>query len=460
MDPDRYELIDVVGNGGMATVWRARDRRLDRLVAVKRPTREADGRRFEREGRLAAGIVHPNVVRVYDVGADDDGPYLVMELVDGPSVADAAPHDASSIGAEIASALAALHVAGVVHGDVKPANILLAGDGARLTDFGVARRSVDAATGPVWATPSYAAPEVAAGGTPTPASDVYSLAIVLHEIVTGVDWSTPGATQPLPTGDWAGILAPALATDPAERPDAATFARSLQRLTPAGMAAPPTVPVDSSAAPPIIPPPARPHASPPPSPIAHRPNRALVGAALLGVLALVVGVAAVAARSGEDVVSTRGPTTAPAASSGAATSATVIAAPATTAPAATTTPATTAAPSTVAVETAMAPSPVDAIAAQFVALVEEQPSNELEPKDARDLLERVGRVVERAAEEREVDKELDGLAKRAADDLSGAARARAQDLVLALADELGVDTDDVEERFEEEDEGDDDDDDD
>lgn len=449
MDPDRYELIDVIGNGGMATVWRARDRRLDRFVAVKRPAPDADRRRFEREGRLAAGVVHPNVVRVYDVGSDDDGPYLVMELVEGPSVADADVDQrrAGDVGAEIASALAALHIAGIVHGDVKPANILLADGGARLTDFGVARFSADTSTGPVWATPSYAAPEVAAGGAPTPASDVYSLAIVLHEIVTGVSWSTPAATQPLPAGDWAGILAPALATDPAERPDAASFARSLERLTPGGLAAPPTVPVASSAAPPIIPPPPRPHASPSPTPT-RRPNRALVGAALLGVLALVVGIAAVAARSGDDVVSTRGPTTAPAATSGAVTTSPGTTAPVTTASApATTMPATTPVPPTTAVETTMPPSPVDAIAAQFVALVEEQPPNELKPKDARDLLERLERVVQRADDERGVDKELDDLAKRVADDLSGEARARAQDLVLALANELGVDTDDLEERF-------------
>lgn len=459
MDLDRYELIDVIGRGGMATVWRARDRRLDRLVAVKRPAPDSDPRRFEEEGRLAAGVVHPNVVRIYDVGSDGDGPYLVMELVDGPSVAesDVEPGRTQSVGLAIASALAALHAAGIVHGDVKPANILLAADGARLTDFGVARQGAQA--GPVWATPSYAAPEVAAGGTPTPASDVYSLAIVLHELVTGVDWSSPGATQPLPTGDWAGILAAALATDPADRPDAAAFARSLEHLAPGAIATPATVPITSAADRPTAPSPPRPHPSGAPTATArHRTsNRALAGAAFLGVLALVVGVAAVAARSGDEVTSSPTATSADAIAA-AATTAPVAATPAASHPTTvpdTTAPDTTALPTTEAPPTTPAPTPADSLAAAFVALVEEQPPNDLKPKEARDLLERLQRVVDRAREQRDVDNELGELAKRVDEHLSGRAHDRGEELVLALAEALGADADDLDEWFDDGADGDD-----
>ncbi len=234
----RYEVIDVVGAGGMATVWRARDTELGRMVAIKRPhPAPADSlihERFRREGRAAAAVSHPNLVTVHDFAVDDVGPYLVMELVDAPSLADSevAPGDAVAIGLALARALAALHAADIVHRDIKPSNILLAPGGPQLTDFGVAR-SLDAADdvtqeGNSFGTPSYAPPETLAGGTRDEAGDVYSLAVVIHEMFTGERFTNPSGTQVMVTDRFLRpVLEPALAADPAERPSAAAFAESL-----------------------------------------------------------------------------------------------------------------------------------------------------------------------------------------------------------------------------------------
>ena len=235
---DRYEVIDVVGAGGMATVWRARDRELGRMVAIKRPhPAPADStihERFRREARAAAAVSHPNLVTVYDAAVDDEGPYLVMELVDAPSLADSKvePGDAVKIGASLARALAALHAADIVHRDIKPSNILLAPGGAQLTDFGIAR-SLDATddvtqAGVNFGTPSYAPPETLAGGAHDEAGDVYSLAVVVHEMFTGERFANASGTQVMITDRFLRpVLEPALAPDPAERPTAAAFADAL-----------------------------------------------------------------------------------------------------------------------------------------------------------------------------------------------------------------------------------------
>ena len=241
---DRYELVEVLASGGMATVWRARDTRLNRLVALKRPhPAPAESKvheRVAREARAAAGVNHPNLVTVFDTGVDQDGPYLVMELVAGPSLA--APgreiplEEAISIGAQLADALAIVHEAGVVHRDVKPANVILSSDGPRLTDFGIA--SIEEGTseltlpGTVLATPSYAAPEVLAGGAPTPASDVFSLAALIYGLIAGVpafagtDRSAP--PPPLTDATIDGLLRPALAAEPERRPAAGELAAGLR----------------------------------------------------------------------------------------------------------------------------------------------------------------------------------------------------------------------------------------
>ncbi len=239
---DRYELIEVIASGGMATVWRALDTRLGRHVALKRPhPGRADDRwreRLEREARLAAGISHPNLVTVFDTGSDDDGPFLVMELVEGPTLADDIPSPSVSsvtaMGAQLAAALAAVHAAGIVHRDIKPANIILGADGPLLTDFGIARRpdASDRVTmeGAVVTTPSYAAPEVLAGGEPTPAGDVFSLGAVLYEMLSGSSaFRGSDRTPPPPLSDPAvdELIRSALDTDPTLRPTAADLAGAL-----------------------------------------------------------------------------------------------------------------------------------------------------------------------------------------------------------------------------------------
>jgi serine/threonine protein kinase len=256
---DRYELLEVIGTGGMATVWRARDTRLGRLVALKRPHPAPPGSdvfaRFDREARMAAAAAHPNLVDIYDVGHDDDGPYLVMELIDSRSLADAPPRPetAARIGAELGNGLAALHALGIVHRDVKPANVLLAPGGAKLTDFGIAR-SVDTSEltlpGLTHGTPAYAGPEVLASGAHSPASDVYSLAALVFEIVAGVRYA-PGELGRL-TDPWRQVLGPALASSPEARPTAQALGaalRCLQESDQVGRAMAPTQPMTALLAP-------------------------------------------------------------------------------------------------------------------------------------------------------------------------------------------------------------------
>ena len=170
----------------MATVWTAHDRLLDRVVAMKRPhPAPADDPtvlRFMREARLAAGINHPNVITIHDAGEDENGPYLVMDLVQGPTLADADHLDRASaidLVATLAGAVAAIHATGIVHRDIKPANIILSQDGPRVTDFGIALDPSATMNltvpGSIMATLAYAAPEVLAGKPAGQTADVYSL---------------------------------------------------------------------------------------------------------------------------------------------------------------------------------------------------------------------------------------------------------------------------------------------
>ncbi|MFF9862272.1 serine/threonine-protein kinase [Streptomyces tendae] len=262
----RYRLLSPLGEGGMGTVWRARDELLRREVAVKEvraPARlpQADvGRmyaRLEREAWAAARISHPNVVTVYDVATDGGRPWIVMELVRGLSLADLLdaegplePGRAALIGAEVLAALRAAHAAGVLHRDVKPANVLLANDGrVVLTDFGIARVEGSEAltmTGEVVGSPEFLAPERALGRTPGPASDLWSLGVLLYAAVEGVSpfrQDTPLSTlraivdDELPPPHRAGALGPVveglLRKDPAGRLPADQAEREL-RLVGAG----------------------------------------------------------------------------------------------------------------------------------------------------------------------------------------------------------------------------------
>ncbi|HEX3757969.1 MAG TPA: serine/threonine-protein kinase, partial [Kofleriaceae bacterium] len=199
----RYELRDELGEGGMATVYRARDRELRREVAVKvlfphLARRPEIVRRFHREARAAAGLEHPNILRIYDVGGgDDDPPYIVMELVRGRTLLQEIERRgamlaeiAACIGALLGDALAAAHAAGVIHRDVKPANVLIAPGGRLLLgDFGVARLETEDSlitrTGALLGTPAYMSPEQASGDIATARSDLYSLGATLYQLATG-----------------------------------------------------------------------------------------------------------------------------------------------------------------------------------------------------------------------------------------------------------------------------------
>jgi chaperonin cofactor prefoldin len=193
----RYELLSRLGRGGMAEVFRAHDQRLGRQVAVKvlAPHLLADARsvdRFDREARAAASLNHPNIVNVFDAVNDGDTHAIVMELVEGPTLADVIEQegrlsvaDAVQTSIRIADALQAAHDRGLVHHDVKPRNVLFDEDGAlKVTDFGIARAaSSDITT--VQGSPPYLAPEQARGGQSDRRSDVYALGCVLFEMLAG-----------------------------------------------------------------------------------------------------------------------------------------------------------------------------------------------------------------------------------------------------------------------------------
>lgn len=197
----RYRVDRQLAVGGMGTVFCAADEKLNRTVAVKTLKDEfaKDPRlvqRFQREARAAAALSHPNIAAVFDYGEDQDTPFIVMEYVRGRDLARVLREDgplpvdqAIAVVSAAADALAHAHAAGVVHRDVKPANIIVSDDGrVKVTDFGIARATGDAtmtATGTMLGTANYISPEQARGDTVGPASDIYSLGILLYESLTG-----------------------------------------------------------------------------------------------------------------------------------------------------------------------------------------------------------------------------------------------------------------------------------
>ncbi|MFF8804271.1 serine/threonine-protein kinase [Streptomyces omiyaensis] len=256
----RYRLGESIGRGGMGKVWRAHDEVLHRVVAVKELTAgrfvaEADRlvlhARTQKEARAAARITHPGVVTVHDVLEHDDRPWIVMQFVDGPSLADVvkeagtvAPREAARVGLHVVGALRAAHAAGVLHRDVKPGNVLLARDGRVLiTDFGIAAIEGDSTitrTGELVGSIDYLAPERVQGGDPGPASDLWSLGATLY---TAVEGSSPfRRTSPISTmqavvaeeppypanaGPLASVIVALLRKDPAQRPRADEAERML-----------------------------------------------------------------------------------------------------------------------------------------------------------------------------------------------------------------------------------------
>ena len=250
----RYRLLAKLGHGGMGTVWRAKDETVDREVAVKEPRvpehlpeRERSNafERMRREARAAARLDHPAVVDVHDVAVVEDQPWIVMELVRGRSLGDAlqegtlSAREAARIGLEVLGALEAAHAAGILHRDVKPDNVLLGRyDRVVLTDFGIAQIEGETNltdTGGFVGSPEYIAPERVLGQRPGPASDLWSLGVVLYAATEGVSpfrrSNTPATLQsvlnatPAPSASAQGPLAEAinglLHKDPARRPNAA-----------------------------------------------------------------------------------------------------------------------------------------------------------------------------------------------------------------------------------------------
>ncbi|MFI5564253.1 protein kinase [Amycolatopsis japonica] len=256
----RYRLEREVGRGSMGVVWRARDERLDRTVALKQmlPDSSPDGAPFRsivramREARVAARLKHPHAVTVYDVVEQDGTPFLVMEYLPSRPLTDLLADDGplpagrvAELGARIASALAAAHDDGILHRDVTPNNILITGDGqAKIADFGLSHATGEGTMtggGLVVGTPAYLSPEVADGEEPGYPSDVFSLGSTLYTMVEGAPPFGTDANQiallkrvargeivaPRTTGPLTDVLLRMLRRDPAERPDMAEAERML-----------------------------------------------------------------------------------------------------------------------------------------------------------------------------------------------------------------------------------------
>jgi eukaryotic-like serine/threonine-protein kinase len=225
-----FELLEEIGLGASGMVWRARDARLDRIVAVKFPRQErltdTERQRFLREGRAAAKLRHPNIVTLFDVGEDQGRAFIVSELVEGDNLRrwlderQPSTRNAAELVAQLAEALHHAHEQGVIHRDLKPANVLIDGEGQpHITDFGLAKMTADTAMtleGHILGTPAYMSPEQARGdvGKVDRRTDVYGLGAVLYEMLSG---------EPPFTGDVSSIVHQVIHVEP----------RTLRKLVPA-----------------------------------------------------------------------------------------------------------------------------------------------------------------------------------------------------------------------------------
>jgi eukaryotic-like serine/threonine-protein kinase len=259
---DRYALEAPIGQGGMGVVWRARDNLLGREVAIKEvrvpptvPDSERDSMRARvlREARAAARLNHPGAVTLYDVINEQGHAFIVMELIHAPTLAEVVASDgpldpcrAARIGLQVAGALAAAHQAGIVHRDVKPANVMVAGETARLTDFGIARVQGDpklTSTGLIVGSPAYMAPEQASGEAAGPAADLWGLGATLYYALEGHTPFERGSSiatlaavvndPPQPArraGALGPIVAALLSKSPEDRPSALELRDRLERV--------------------------------------------------------------------------------------------------------------------------------------------------------------------------------------------------------------------------------------
>lgn len=227
---DSLELIEEIGRGGMSTVWKARHLRLDRTVAVKFLSEDLAAQpeftlRFEREAHALARLNHPAIVAIHDFGREGDRPYIVMEYVAGRDLAACLPlppERACEVALHVLDALAYAHAQGIVHRDIKPQNILVDDSGrVKVTDFGLARLVAQGPSG--WTvttagrllgTPAYMAPEALSGAPPDPRMDVFSVGVLLYEMVTG---RRPIGDFPSLEGPMGSVVRRALAPEPERR---------------------------------------------------------------------------------------------------------------------------------------------------------------------------------------------------------------------------------------------------
>ncbi|MDQ3492288.1 MAG: Stk1 family PASTA domain-containing Ser/Thr kinase, partial [Chloroflexota bacterium] len=264
----RYRLIELLGQGGMATIFRAQDARLGRDVAVKvlraeYGTDEAFVARFRQEAQSAAALNHPSVVNVFDVGTDEAGPFIVMELLPGGDLAQVLREQgtldvaaAVRVAQQIAEALGAAHGRGIVHRDIKPSNVLLTSTGrVKVGDFGIAQAFSDAQLtlpGMTMGSVHYFSPEQARGEPLAPSSDIYALGLVMFEMLTGRRaWTgdtaasvavarlsgavpSPAAVHPGIPAELDGLVRWALSPDPDARPTAEELATRLERFATGG----------------------------------------------------------------------------------------------------------------------------------------------------------------------------------------------------------------------------------
>src|SRR5918997_2294020 len=269
---NRYRLEERIGAGAMGAVWRATDELLNRTVAVKEllaaaapPTAaghdalEESRQRILREGRIGARLQHAHVISMFDVVVHEDRPWLVMEYLPSRSLAQVLgekgalePREVADVGRQVADGLAAAHVAGVVHRDVKPGNVLIAEDGrVKLTDFGVSRAVDDVQltrTGLIAGTPAFLSPEVARGMGPTAASDVFALGATLYAAVEGVPpfglddnayallhkVATEQPRPPKQEGPVVDVIMQLLSREPEDRPSAAQARDAFAALSSGG----------------------------------------------------------------------------------------------------------------------------------------------------------------------------------------------------------------------------------